>query len=423
MILSRFPLCFLMGLLASTPIFAADLFSAQVTVNGQTSQLEVYGNLEELIAQYKTSNLKQLPGYTPNAEINALLNVRGYKGLQIRIAPNSNTLTLTDPAIGFVKTFGTNASTRDQSRQELVEFFKGNTGAAVIKQLTHEIVKNSPVDPIIGNPASLAHTMTQASTDLSSSAASSAFDDAPVLDVGVGKAAQSASSIAVSAFAPRFGRYTQGGLTTSTMTLPLSYSTWLNEYNMGLLFDAPITISQVENSTAMNGSLGVGLNFMLMPDWYVMPTLRLGLSGSRDLGAAAAIYSAGVNSTYILYPNKSSSLSIINMIAHYKTNSISLGEYKGGYDLSNNIFRNGVEYKQKMAFSIQGRPVVMKAQLARTDYTGDALYSSYVHDASLSFGIKNSNEKLFLSEYRLGMTYTFGDGDIRGVSFNLGYSF
>lgn len=394
---------------------SAPVFSASIVLNGQTQHQLRYDNVSDLVGQYSNRELSQLTGYSNTAAVDASLNFRGWNGLELHFAQNSNILEFKVPSLGITKSFGSANQTRNDARKALLEFLKGNSGQDLLQDITAELVKQSPVDPIVGNPSSLVHTMLLSSANLASAVVPSNADAAQQL-------MQSGSQTRM-ALSPRFGRYTQQNIDTEVLTLPLSYSTGLTEQNMRIVVDAPITMTKTDEALSWSGSLGVGFDVPINSHWSLMPLVRVGFAVSNDLGASALVYSSGVQSSYSFYPSPSSSLSIMNMMAYYQAGSVKFGDYDSAYSVENIVFRNGVEYQQSLPLSIKGQPVIAKAQYARTDYTGDELYATVINDVSVSLGIDNPKKQGWVDEYRVGMTYTFGDGDIEGILFNLGYTF
>jgi hypothetical protein len=392
---------------------SAPVFSANIVLNGQTQHQLSYDNVSDLVGQYSNRELSQLAGYSNTSAVDATLNFRGWSGIEVHFAQNSNILEFKVPSLGLTQSFGTANQTRNDARKAFLEFLKGNSGQQLLQQLTDELVKYSPVDPIVGNPSSLAHTML-----LSSAALASVPSPA-----SAGQPLMQSDQQARMALSPRFGRYTQQNIDTEVLTLPLSYSTQLSKQNMRLVMDAPITVTKTDEALSWSGSVGVGFDVPINSHWSLMPIVRVGFAISNDLGASALVYSSGVQSSYSFYPSPSSSLSIMNMMAYYQAGSVKFGDYDSAYSVENIVFRNGVEYQQSLPLSIKGQPLIAKAQYARTDYTGDELYAKVINDVSLSLGIDNPKKQGWVDEYRVGMTYTFGDGEIEGLMFNLGYTF
>ena len=391
---------------------AKDIFTAQIQVDG-VSKTVGYDNISSVGDQYNGPDMQQMfPTYSDASAVNSNVNLRDVP-VNLSYAANSNTLVFSIPSLGVVRTY--DGATREESKDKFLDALEGDD-KELLKLLTKEWVKNSPIDPVAGNPTSLLSMMAGSMTDnLSDMATNQTF----------GIKGQSTGSLSIM---PRFGRYTQQGYGLDVYNLPLNYSRWFDSKKMGLVLDAPITLVDAENGT-LSGSLnfGMGLNFQVAATdavtWYLMPQVRVGVTGSEDLGTAAMIYGGGLSSNAQFPLNDHSTVSIINMLSFYKTGSIQIGDYDSGYDLENTILRNGVEYSRILHKTIAGSPLVAKLSYARTDFSGDELYSELTHDISGSIGFKNLNPKAWVNEYRVGFTYTYADKDLRGFMLNVGYTF
>lgn len=393
-------------------VCAKNIFTAEVQVDGMT-QLLGYGKITNVADQYEFQNMKDVfPTYTTNSAVNARLDLRSVP-VQMSFAQNSPTLVFKVPSLGIERTYA--GATREESKEKLLDALKGED-KDLLKQLTKEWVKNSPIDPVAGNPTSLLSTMAGSMVDNLSDMAT---------DQMFGLRDQSSSTFAMM---PRFGRYTQQGYGLNVYNLPLTYSHWFDSKNMGLVLDAPLTLVDAENGT-LSGSLnlGVGLNFQVVSNkdmnWYLMPQARVGVTGSKDLGTAAIIYGGGLSSNAQFPLNDHAAVSIINMLSFYKTGSVKVGDYDSSYDLKNTVFRNGVEYSRVLHKTVAGSPLIAKVAYARTDFSGDQLYSELSHDISGSIGFKNLNPKAWINEYRVGVTYTRADKNLSGFMLNAGYTF
>lgn len=400
-----FSLLPLIGVAIAPYAMADDLFSANISINGQPAVYQTYDNILDLGAQYTNKNLKQtFPNYTQTSAVYAEVNYAGLNDIRLQFNENSNTLILNIPSADIYKEFS--GDTRNASRKALVEYFKNAP-----KALNEALVGSSFENPVNQNRV----TSTQANYEASQIATG--------LTSELSKANLLSQSQSVIAFAPRFGRYTQSGLDTDVISLPLAYAKYLPEHQFTLVIDAPITISQTDKAIAGQGSIGVGINSAITQNWYLMPQIRVGAVLSPDFGASASTFSSGFTSNYRFYPTAKSAVSLINVVSYYNTRSLKIGEYKGEYDLSNFVFRNGLELEQRLDTVVFGQPLVIKAHLARTDYTGDAVYSKYSHDAGVSFGIRNPNKESWIKDFRLGFNVNQAQHDIKGFSLNAGYTF
>ena len=189
-------------------VFAKDIFTAEVQVDGVT-QMIGYNKILNVADQYESENMRKIfPNYSDTSALNAKLDLRSVP-VNISYAQNSSTLVFKIPSLGIERTY--TGATREESKEKFVDALEG-MDKDLLKALTKEWVKNSPIDPVAGNPTSLLSSMAVSMTDsLSDVATNQAF----------GLKGQSSSSFSMM---PRFGRYTQQGYGLNVYNLPLAYS-------------------------------------------------------------------------------------------------------------------------------------------------------------------------------------------------------
>ena len=392
----------LLGTLCATShLYAADLFTAQITVDGQTVPYQSYDKILDLASQYTTKNLQQLiPSYNANSGVTADIKYLGLTDIRLEFSPNSSTLKLNIPSANIYEEFS--GSTRNESRSLMVDYLK-----TAPKEFNEALVGSSSEHPV--NQARVASTTaTYEANELATNIMAGATPD------------QLSSVLSI---APRFGRYSQAGVDTDVITLPLSYAKWLPNQNFMLVVDLPLTVTQSEKAIAGQASLGIGINSAVNENWYLMPQVRVGATVSPDFGTSSSLWSTGLTSNYLFPVGESAHFNLINILSYYKTASLKIKDYNAKYDLNNVIYRNGLEYTQALNTGIFNRSIVLKAHVARTDYTGDAVYSKYNHDVGFSIGFKNANAISFLQDLRIGVNYSKGDKDSEGLLVNAGYTF
>lgn len=394
----------LLGLLSCiSTSYAKDLFSAQITIDDQTIQYQSYDKILDLASQFKTSQLKALaPHYTNNSAVTSQVQYLGLDDIRIQFNKNSNTLILDIPSANIHQEF--NGETRGKSRTMMVDYLK-----KAPENFTEALVKSSAHHPV--NQARIQNT--HATYD------NSVF--ATDLMTSTGQVQENFDS-AIS-IAPRFGRYTQGDIDTDIITLPISYTKWLPNQNFMLVVDLPLTVSQTKDAIAGQGSLGIGINSAVTNNWYLMPHMRIGATISPDIGTASSLFGSGLTSNYQFHLSEAARLNLINILSYYKTASLKIEDYHTKYDLDNFVYRNGLEYTQALNGGLFGRSAVIKAHVARTDYTGDAVFSKYSHDVGVSIGLKNPNSHTLFQDLRVGFNYQQGDKNTDGFSINAGYTF
>ena len=392
---------------------AKEIFTSEIQVGDQAAKILTYNNISNVADQYDTAQmLKMFPNYSDTTQVAAKLDLRGVD-VKLDFAENSGKLNFTIPSLGIVRSYGEVNGSREDAKDAFLDALKGED-KDLLKALTKEWVKHSPIDPVAGNPTSLLSTMVVSSTDSFSDMTSNQT-------LGI---KSTSGSIGIM---PRFGRYTQAGYGVDVYNLPLNYAHWFDSKDMGIAVDMPLTLVDTEGSLTGSVNLGIGLNFKVTSNhafsWYLMPQIRGGVTASEDFGTAALIYGGGLGSNLQFPLNERSSVGIINMVSYYKTDPIKIKDFNSGYDLQNTVYRNGAEYSRVLSRSVNNSPLVAKFQFARTDYHGDELFSEVSHDISASLGFKNQKKKEWVDEYRAGVTYTHADKGLKGFLLNLGYVF
>ena len=397
----------------SSAAWADDPFTVDLTVGANPPVHEGFKAIADLADQFSDAQLQQsVPGYTPTSAASGVVNLRGLAGVSLSYPAASPDLTLSIPSLGINQTFVSRDGTRQDSRDQLKDWFKG-AGADQLKRLQTELAAQSPIDPVAGNPNSLMAQMVGADFGAATGA------------LGAGKMGFGAEgSKNLFGVAARFGRYTQNNFDATVLSVPLSYTHLLSSPGYALSFDLPLTY--IDNNGAKSGSasLGVGLRIPVAERWSLVPALRAGVVASADLGAGSLLYSGGVTSDYQL-PSFSDkfNIGIANMIAVYKTGALKVGDYKTGYELENYVFRNGVLLDGEPGWTSFESLLRWEFQIVHTDYTGTRLYSRSSTDFAASIGTRRQSGALVWNALRLGVTYTVGPGKISGAQVNFGYVF
>lgn len=394
---------------SATPAYADSPFTLSLTVDGAPSVNQGFNKIENLLEQFSDAELANVsPGYTSNSAARGEINLRGLSGVVLSYEANSQVLRLQITSLGIDEQF--NGGTRDESEELLEEWFKGG-GKRQVTRLLNELAAKSPIDPVAGNPNSLMAGMAAAD-----------FASAANLPQALGKAGdgEDRNFFGISA---RFGQYTQRNFDSKVLSVPMSYTHLMTDPRYALVIDLPLTYVETEGAKTYAGSLGVGLRVPLAPRWNLTPAVRAGATGSADLGSAGIIYSGSLTSHYAFEPVSKFDISLVNMLAYYTTESIKAGDYDVGYDLQNTVMRNGLLTAREAGFSLLGAAMQWELQLVRTDYFGDELYSKNYQDVSVSLGTRKESGRLVWNALRIGLTYTFGQGDVDGAGMNLGYTF
>lgn len=412
----------LVSMSVSTPIYAKDIFVADIQVDNSERQQLGFDNIINFANQYTDRQLSMIfPNYNSKSQVEGISNLRGVP-INMSFAANSGVMRLEIPSLNIVREYGELNANRSVARTEFVNAIKGKD-KELMEALTKEWVKKSPVDSVAGNPTSLLSTMVSTSMDVMSNMGHTGTNSNHKTLSGSGQASNSTFAVM-----PRFGRYSLDGYGSDVYTIPFAYNTVLGaDQKTELSIDAPITVVEAEGALSIGGSLGLGLNYQVYTsaayDWYLMPNIRFGATGSEDLGTVAMIYGGGISSKFFSPINEKSSIAILNLISYLKTDSLEIENVDNHYNLSNTILRNGFEYSYALDKTVAGSPLVTKYQFARTDYLGDDLYADVTNELSASIGFANNKKNSWIKEFRAGFTYTYINSDAHGISFNAGYTF
>ena len=407
-------ICAVAFLFVAPPIFADDLFSVSITIDGEMDRFG-FSDVESVFDQIHTDGLEEaFPDYTERSMAGATIDFRGLE-MRAMFEGNTSRLVFEVPSLDIHETFmGVN---RDASIEKLEEFLK-EEGGNILNRIQAALIATSPVDPIAGNPNSLMGTMV-------SGQFRAGFEDQTT---NIDKAATPATEEGYDpdnllALGARFGRFTAAGKASNVLTLPLGYSFRLKEDGPGLRsvdISLPITYADIEGGKSGAVSLGIGLTYGMNERWSLSPAAGAGLVGSADLGSAGGIGSLSLTSTYTI-PREGWSLNIGNMVGYYETLDLeNWGDYDFNPGVSNTALRNGLMVS--IPSTMGGRDVAIEIWGIDTRFFGSALYSEYYDEFGISFGLAKTRNRSIENHLRAGISYLTGDG-VKGWRANLGYSF
>ena len=315
----------------------------------------------------------------------------------------------------------TEGTTTDELIDALEAFLKSG-GGENLNRIQAASIAHSPVDPIAGNPGSLANNQL-------SGQFREGFSD-QVSQIAPERSSKSAAPESLESTAPenhillgaRFGRYSAGDRHSNVFTLPLGYSFRLKEGGRGLrkvAIELPITYAEIEGAESYAVSIGGSMTFGMNERWSLSPAVGVGVTGSVDLASGGGIGSVSLTSAYTV-PFERFDLSIGNMVGYYETLKIEVGDYHFDPGVSNMVFRNGLMLS--IPGTMGGREVVTEVWATDTRFTGDALYSEYQDEFGVAIGLAKSDGLTILSHLRAGVSYMTGD-NVSGWALRLGYSF
>ena len=422
--------------IVSVPAVAAPLFTLDIDVSGPGGMLQSeqfsFDSFENLLDDLDEDVLREtFSGFDANRDtVNARIDFRGLDATIDFDPTGEKTLVFTVHAGGeqiHSETF-TEGTTNDQLLDELEAFLKSG-GGENLNRIQAASIEHSPVDPIAGNPGSLANNQLSGQfqegfSDQVSQIADQASRSAPE------RSSTPADSENQGSVGPenhillgaRFGRYSAGDRHSSVFTLPLGYSFRLKEGGKGLRkidITFPITYAEIEGGESYAASIGGSMTWGMNERWSLSPAVGVGVTGSPDLASGGGIASVSLTSAYTV-PFERFDLNIGNMVGYYETLKIEIGDYQFDPGVSNAVFRNGLMLS--IPGTMGGHEVATEVWATDTRFTGDALYSEYQHEFGVSFGMAESDESTIRNHLRAGVSYMTGD-NVRGWALRLGYWF
>lgn len=371
------------------------LFNASICIDDK--QINYSGkSAESLIDQFSEEELKNYfgDGYDKDTSRGTLF--ADFRGLEMKLhyPHGSNELVFEVPSLDISKTFtGTN---RDDSNEKLRNYLKQD-GDAILK----ELIAQSAVSPIAGNPSSAQTTMTD--NDFNSGTNGS-------FDIGFHH------KISTIGLELGIGSYEQGGHQVNTYSLPLSYSFSFGK-GRELSFRMPITYVDIEGATSYSIVSGISYKQPVNEYWALTPSISYGIAGSEDLGAAAQMASASLTSNYFLVGNKTAkyAISMANMIAYFQTLPLNVGGYNLDPELTNQIMRNGLLFNASIG-KLLNTKITMGLFITDTRIFGDDVFMNQYNEVGISIGPEQKNwredVKVYSQQFSIGIKYLYSVDDI-----------
>jgi hypothetical protein len=363
--------------------------------------------LQDLKNQLTDANLAKInASYTPAS---AAVIRAGYLGFPIVLSATAGTpVRLQILGLNIDKTFSAQA-TRDANTTDLFDYLKAN-GTDILSRMQEQLTRVSSISPVAGNPSSLQSRMVaddfdRGFTQFASNIKGADGETSSNNLIGVGLSAQSMDT---------------GRVKTDSYTIPLSYTVRSDiDPRKQWTFYAPITQSDTAGAKAYGINLGAAYRLPINDEWTIMPGVGYGITGSVDLGSAAAMMSASVTSQYTLKMD-GYDLAIGNMVGYLQSTSLSIGDYSVDPKITNTVFRNGVLLS--LPTNLLGSKKALEFSYILTNYTGSTLYSNQYQEVGVTIGT-NKGANTARSYLRAGVSYLTGENGITATRLNLGYWF
>jgi len=174
-----------------------------------------------------------------------------------------------------------------------------------------------------------------------------------------------------------------------------------------VLLDLPVNWVRTGGSDSVSGSLGIGVRVPLTNWWSVTPSVRAGVAGSIDMGAAALVFSGSVTSD-IRWNWGGWYFGLGNMAGFYRATGLPVGEYDIDYDLNNVLLRNGISVSRDLTEG--SAPIRATAAFTDSRYLGDDLFVKHFDEISFSLSKGADAGRFGFDRVELGVAYGFGDG-------------
>ena len=391
-------------LILSGPAEAADVFDVTVTVNtptGAVTDSTAANTITDLVNQLKLANLSNLnAAYTDTSIATAVLNLRGVAATASYLTAGT-ALTFQVPAAGINLSF--TGGTRDES-QQLFKDYLLKSGSGLVTRLFQLMARSSPIDPVAGNPNSLQFASAHNDFTIGTGIGLNGYD-VPSGRNAQGNLLGEPNLVAVGG---DIGVANSGGYQSLIATLPIRYTIPFSDPRYALTFDLPFTYVGTGSATSAFGSFGTALRVPVLENWYLTPGVRIGASGSVDLGAAAVQYSGSLASRYDIYFGDLA-LTIGNGVTVTKTDGISIGTVTLNYNMFNQLFTNAVQVEGSLPFTLFGSPTSWQGYVADTTVTGNKVYVSHYDEIGFTLGSRHGPNTQDWSALRVGAGVTVGE--------------
>ena len=400
-----------LALAVAMPASAKELFSSSVIVDLTVGRLETNSVLD-VPDFYDTSTLTEIkPDFDSNSEnFVGSLNLRGVNSF-VSFQASTQSLAVSIPGVLDIEF---DEGSLDANMDALEDWLKGdwNTAEApqdAVESLLKAWAEHSPVEPVAGNPNSLMTRMTNADFVLGSEGPFF-HRDTPL---------QSAPGQTGVRFEYSYANAGDWNMNAYELSIDHRFN-FESVPNLSAIVSFPVAGTQTEGQWTGMGSLGVGVQYRVTERWSITPMVRTGVVGSVDVGAAAMLFSATLNShsafslKRLYAPLPDIQIGITNQLGYARSiQDIKIGDYRLDYSLENGTLRNGGYFAGRFGDSSLGWKLFGTA----SRWFGDDLYlESYANlggEVHLLGEIEGTPfERL---TFALGYTGDFGDWDSLSV--------
>lgn len=437
----------LAGMLLAGTAAAADPFELDMTV-GQDNKQFGFDNVDDAADALDRDNLlREFPQYNDTVTVQTQINFRGLDATLnfpqsgpllefhidgVELEPGSDTVTF-------------QGQTRDESIEMLKDFLKENKFA--LKNLQTRSAQATPIDPLAGNPGSLMNQRMRGDFDRGFThrvsqiwgCGCSAFDFSqpqPIMvasaddmqgifaeararaaairgenEVGIGLAGQSTRGTATNGSKYR----------STTLQLPFSYTVKFDaDPRRKLSFELPLSYTDNEGAASYSAGFSLAYTHPINDNWSLTPAAGIGATGSEDLGAGGGLASYSLTSSYS-HRLGDWALSLGNSIGRYESVGIKIGDIEAEYDVQNTAFTNGLLVSGPT--SLIARGIVMEYSFTDTRLTGTDLFSNRYDEVGVGLGFIKTDHGAITRYFKTGLSYLWGENDLKAVRLALNLRF
>jgi hypothetical protein len=328
-------------------------------------------------------------------------------------------LSVDIPALGISNERLSGQTYRDDMDQLRKLLTQGN----VARRLARESARVSPLDPIAGNPASqmarlVAFDFAGAFSPFASNVAEDGVKVAQAGGLPAGAVRGPLSNLP--GVGAQLGLFKDGGQSAKVLTVPLSYSMRSDldprrQFNVYL----PVTVADINGARVSQFTLGGSVRLPLAKDWALTTAINYSTLDGKDLGQAGKMASLALISAYTVRGD-SSSVSIGNLLGHYRTLSGTVGGVDTGSGVANTVLRNGVLWSMAAPAWV-GFGNSIEYSFVNTHYTGTALYLKNYSELGVSVGTNRRADSL--RSYMQASLAAVLSSKTKGLQASFGYWF
>lgn len=179
--------------------------------------------------------------------------------------------------------------------------------------------------------------------------------------------------------------------TAKTANLPLGYTfKFHNDWALGI--DLPLSYTDLEGSKTYAAQIGASLQVpFIKGKWLVTFSGRVGATASKDTLSGGILYMGSVTSRFTQkFHGGSTAVTLMNMYGYVQDYTLNVKQYNIKYGLKNNVFKNGLEVRQKLS-----EKTALTVFGYDTRFTGSDLYVDAYDEVGARYTLYFSKNSFF----------------------------